>query len=172
MRAPLVLAAALGISLAVGASQATGHAEQLGPKPRPCQPAEVRSVVEGFITAFNAGDPRRLNRLFSPRPSFKWYSTDAPGERLLGSGATNRASLIPYLERRHASGERLTLETLRVNANTVTRTRSIGSYGNFELTLTRAATDLPPTDYVAKGALQCFRSAPDRLIAWSMGRAG
>jgi hypothetical protein len=78
---------------------------------------------------------------------------------------------VPYFARRHARGERLALDALQINGNTVTRARSFGTYGNFQFTLVREADDLARTDYQGKGALHCYASAPDRLIVWSMARA-
>ena len=57
-----------------------------------CDPAEVESVVDRFVAAFNAGELRSLDRLFARKPYFRWYSTDAPGQRFLPL-ASDRASL-------------------------------------------------------------------------------
>jgi hypothetical protein len=134
-----------------------------------CAPAEVQRAVGRFIAAFNAGDPHRLDGVFARRPYFRWYSTDAPGERLLPLAA-DRASLLPYFARRHALGERLTLRSLRVNGNTIASGRGWKTYGNFEVRLDREASDLSPTEYQGKGALHCYATRPDELIVWSMSR--
>lgn len=135
-----------------------------------CTPAEVKSTVRAFIVAFNGGDAARLQRVFARKPFFRWYSTDAPGERLLPSAA-NRASLLPYFARRHTLGERLTLRSIRVNGNSIASGIGWKTYGIFQYTLTRVAQDLPPTAYAGKGALHCYASRPDELIVWSMGRS-
>jgi hypothetical protein len=132
-----------------------------------CTPAEVQSVVQRFVRAFNAGDSRRLDRLFAREPGFEWYSTDAPGERLRGA-AYDRATLLRYFARRHARDERLELRSFQVNGNT--EAAGIEPYGNFQYKLVRSARDLAPTHYLGKGAARCYASRPDVIFVWSMGR--
>jgi SnoaL-like protein len=134
-------------------------------RPKACTRAEVGRLVVRFVDAFNAGNLDRLDRTFARRPDFRWYSTDAPGERYLPV-ASDRASLRRYFARRHARGERLVLETLKVNGNT----RAAKPYGNFEFTLVRSADDLPATPYQGKGAAHCYALGSDVLIVWSMAR--
>jgi hypothetical protein len=134
-------------------------------EPKPCTAVEVRELVVGFVQAFNRGDDDALNGLFAPEPSFRWYSTDAPGERLR-SEAYNRASLIPYFARRHAAGERLRLTSFKFNGNSP---GIAARYGNFEYGLVRSADDLPPTNYYGKGASSCYGDRPDLIFVWSMG---
>lgn len=166
----LATCTALAVALA-GAAAATGSERQVViVRVKLCTPAEVKRTVAGFIAAFNAGDTRRLDRAFAQKPYFRWYSTDAPGERLLPIAA-DRASLVPYFARRHALGERLALRSLRVNGNTLASGRGWKTYGNFQYTVVRQASDLPATDYRGKGALHCYATRPDELIVWSMGCA-
>ena len=132
-----------------------------------CAPGEVRALVERFLAVFNAGDLARLDRTFAREPDFRWYSTDSPGRRFLPVAA-DRAGLIRYFARRHARDERLELQSLRVNSNTLAAPKP---YGNFEYRLVRRADDLAPTSYQGKGALHCYRSRPDAIIVWSMARA-
>jgi hypothetical protein len=165
LRAGLATLVAVGIALTVSARVAGERQERV----KLCDPAEVSSVVDRFVAAFNTGNTRRLDRLFSRKPYFRWYSTDAPGERFLPVAAS-RASLLSYFARRHGSGERLTLRSLRVNGNTIASGVGWKTYGNFEYALVREADDLPPTPYRGKGALHCYSSASDQLIVWSMGR--
>jgi len=143
---------------------AAAHAQPDSAKP--CAPAEVGGLVVRFIDALNAGNVARLDRIFARKPDFRWYSTDAPGQRFLPI-ASDRASLMRYFARRHAHGEHLQLRSLRVNGNTLAQPKP---YGNFEYRLVRSAHDLPPTDYHGKGALHCHRSRPDAIIVWSMAR--
>jgi hypothetical protein len=167
MRVAVASLAAL-VALA-GAGAAAGDASQvIVIQVKLCTPAEVRGAVHRFVAAFNAGDARRLDRVFAREPDFRWYATDAPGQRLL-PGAAHRAGLLRYFARRHASGERLTLRSLRVNGNTIA-SGNLKSYGNFEYRLVRAANDLAPTGYQGKGALHCYLGRPDTLIVWSMAR--
>jgi hypothetical protein len=166
VRIAAVGTAVVAAILAVGAASATGAQPD---RVKLCSPAEVRSTVDRFVAAFNAGDARRLDRIFSRRPYFRWYTTDAPGERFLPSAA-HRGSLLPYFAQRHALGERLTLRSLRVNGNTVASGAGWKTYGNFQYTLVREATDLPATNYGGKGSLHCHRTTPDVIFVWSMSR--
>jgi hypothetical protein len=164
-------AACLAVAVAlIGAGAAAGAERQVRiVRVKLCTQAEVQGTVGKFVAAFNAGDTHRLDGIFARSPYFRWYSTDAPGERLLPLAA-DRASLLPYLARRHALGERLTLRSLRVNGNTIASGRGWKTYGNFAVVLVREASDLSPTEYQGKGALHCYATRPDELIVWSMGR--
>ena len=169
MRAAVATLGATVVALAATASSAGEGRQVIVIGVKLCTPAEVRSTVGRFVAAHNAGDGRRLDRVFAPEPDFRWYSTDAPGKRLLPAAA-DRASLSRYFASRHARHERLRLTSLRVNGNTIAA-GTLKSYGNFQFTLERKASDLPATDYQGKGALHCHRSTPDVLIVWAMGRA-
>jgi hypothetical protein len=170
MRAALSTVAAFVILL-VSAGSAAGDGQQvIVVHVKLCTPAEVKGAVNRFVNAFNASDHRRLDRAFASEPDFQWYSTDAPGRRVLPAAA-DRARLVRYFAARHARGERLSITSIRVNANTIA-TGSLKSYGNFEVTLVREARDLVPTDYLGKGALHCYASRTDQLIVWSMARGG
>lgn len=135
-------------------------------EPTPCTADEAETLVRRFVEAFNAGDLRALDVLFAPEPEFEWYSTTAPGERV-ASAAKDRPSLVPYFAARRALDEQLTLRSFRFNGNSGT---SVGAYGNFEYRLTRSAADLEPTPYQGKGAAFCYRTRPDVIFVWSMGR--
>jgi hypothetical protein len=133
---------------------------------KPCEPAEVGSLIVRFIDAFNAGNVKRLDRVFAREPDFRWYATDAPGQRFRAA-AEWRAGLMRYLRGRHALGERLQLRSLKVNGNSA----GFGKpQGNFEHWLVRSANDLPQTDYHGKGVLHCYASRADQLIVWVMTR--
>lgn len=134
--------------------------------PSTCTADEVERLVERFAHAFNSRDLAALDGIFAREPDFEWYSTVAPGERLLPEAA-DRASLVSYFAKRHALGERLTLERFRFNGNTAGSRR----YGNFEYWLTRAATDLVPSAYHGKGAALCYRERADLIFVWAMGEA-
>jgi hypothetical protein len=45
-----------------------------------CDVAALRSTLTSFVRAYNRGDLRRLERLFS-RERFVWYAADGPGRR-------------------------------------------------------------------------------------------
>jgi hypothetical protein len=122
---------------------------------KPCAPAEVGSLVVRFIDSLNAGNVAHLDRSFARKPHFRWYSTDAPGQRFLPI-ASDRASLMRYFARRHAHGEHLRLRSLRVNGNTVAA--GLEPYGNFEYRLVRSAhISLRPT---TKARARCIATAP------------
>jgi hypothetical protein len=135
-------------------------------EPSACAAADVEALAGRFVDAFNRGDLGELDMVFAREPQFEWYSTNAPGERLLPI-AMDRPSLVPYFSERHTRGERLTLRTFRFNGNTT----GARTYGNFEYTLTRQADDLTPTAYQGKGAALCYRNRPDAIIVWSMAPA-
>ena len=131
-----------------------------------CSPGEVGTLVKTFVRAFNAGGLEKLDDKFAQEPDFRWYSTDAPGQRFLPVAA-DRSGLMRYFARRHALGERLELRSFRFNGNTPT----VGKpYGNFEFRLVRRARNLAPTRYQGKGAAHCSAIEPDAIIVWSMAR--
>jgi hypothetical protein len=134
--------------------------------PVPCTRPEGRTVVPRILAAFNRGDLDTLNRAFARDPGFRWYSTAEPGKRR-PTVIRARGSLLPYLARRHARGERLHLENIRVNGNT----RTDPPYGNFAFNLTRRDAKLDPIRYRGKGAASCFATAPDVVVVWSMAPA-
>ena len=131
--------------------------------PVPCTPSEVRTTVRRILAAFNRGDLDALDRSFARDPGFRWYSTAEPGRRR-PMVIRARGSLVPYLARRHARGERLHLENIRVNG----KTEANPAYGNFTFHLTRRSENLEQTRYQGKGAAYCFRTAPDVVLVWSM----
>ena len=109
MRVPAPLSL-LGLLLALALS-APAHAAPPGPPPtdtEPCSREATRGAVRSFFATFDAGDLGRLDALFAAEPAFQWYSTPGPGERL-GPASQRRDTLIPYLRRRHAKGDRLRL---------------------------------------------------------------
>jgi len=120
-------------------------------QPIACAAGEVEALATR-VGSFNDGNLEELDGIFAREPDFEWYATDAPGERLLPL-ASDRASLAPYFRQRHDLGERLAMHSFRFNGNTV----GPRTYGNFEYTLTRSASDLAPTAYVGKGAALCYR---------------
>jgi hypothetical protein len=143
------------------AARTLAAATTLAAAPKPCTSTEVRSLVDGFVEAFNEGDLVRLDDLFAPRRAFKWYSTNGPGARL-NAAAYDRETLVRYFERRHESGEQLEPRSFKFNGNSA-------GYGHFEYGLVRSADDLAPTNYYGKGAAVCTASA-DVIAVWSMGR--
>jgi hypothetical protein len=135
-------------------------------QPVACVSVEVEQLAKRFVEAFNDGDLQALDAIFADEPDFEWYSTGAPGERLLPL-AGDRPSLVRYFRERHELGERLTLNSFRFNGNS----RVSRPYGNFEYTLTRSANDLPPTAFTGKGAALCYRDRSDLILVWAMAPA-
>jgi hypothetical protein len=158
-----ILAATVGISLWLAGCSGSGS-----PEPPPattlsevrttCEGGAVRALVERFLKAFNEDDQRQLDGLFVSEPVFRWYSTDAPGERIRAA-ARNRTSLVSYFAARHRDGERLRLRHFRFREN-----------GDFIFRLVRSTHGLPATDYNGKGTAVCTESR-DMITLWSMARA-
>jgi hypothetical protein len=149
MLAPLLAAVLVGSSPAV----ATGA---------PCDERGSRELVAAFITAFNRGDVKSLDRLFARGMWWRWYSvSSAPGRRIQ-TAAYNRKTLITYFRARHKRHERLQLQWLQFNGHA-------NGFGNFEYQLLRRADDMKaptPRPYVGKGAISCFAG---KLSIWRMG---
>jgi hypothetical protein len=152
VRALVAASAACG---ALAAGLATG-ARSVVPL---CTAAQVRGLVTQHISAFNAGDRAKLDRLWE-RDRFQWYSTLAPGERS-NDEAKRRSTLMRYFAGRHARHERLRLRSFRFNSNS-------NAYGHFEYRLWRSADELAaPQAVVGKGAATC--GSTGRIAVWSMG---
>ena len=120
-----------------------------------CDAEAVHSTLRSFTHAFNTGDAKRLDRLFS-RTNFVWYSSAAPGRRTL-SGAAQRSSLAAYFRARHRRHDRVALLTFRFNGYDEAR-----RLGHFELTARRHADDYrndSPFELTGKGALDCAKAA-------------
>lgn len=132
--------------------------------PRGCRPGEVRTLVRGFVAAFNQGDSAALDEVFAEASRFRWHSTTSPGARLRAAAA-NRNSLVPYLSGRHAAGERFRLRSFRLNGN---GNDGVRVYGNFVYTLTRTTPERGSARFGGKGAALCYEDQPDVLIVWSM----
>jgi hypothetical protein len=118
-----------------------------------CDVAAAQSTLTAFVRAYNRGDLRRLNRLFS-RDAFRWYSALGPDRRLRGA-KQNRDTLIPYFRRRHLQGDRLEVTSFRFNG--YERERDVG---HFEWEALRRANDIRDGSSVnvdAKGALDCTK---------------
>lgn len=131
-----------------------------------CDVTAVRATLTRFVRAYNRGDVRLLDRLFS-RERFVWYSSGKPGLRRLGDAA-NRATLIPYLRRRHRRGDRLALLGYRFNGYERGR-----GHGQFELSGRRRANDFRGGRWfttIGKGAIDCSE-LPRAIAVLSLGGA-
>lgn len=122
-----------------------------------CDVTALRSTLATFIRAYNRGDARRLDRLFS-REGFVWYFATGPS-RDLREAKQNRRTLIPYFRERHRHGDRLTLISYRFNGYNHER-------GHFQWDARRRADDFRDGrwfEMVGKGGLDC--SSPTVTIA-------
>ena len=131
-----------------------------------CDAAALRRTLAAFVGAYNRGDLRRLDRLFS-RANFVWYSAGAPGPRFQPD-AGRRGTLIRYFGERHRRGDRLELTGYRFNG--YERERVVG---HFELRARRRADGFRGGDWfrvIGKGALDCSKS-PVTIAVLSLGEA-
>ena len=127
-----------------------------------CGEADARAVVQRFVDSFNRGDTEQLNLTLAPAQTFRWYSTDAPGE-MIDPVARDRSNVLRYFEFRHKQHERLVVTSFDFVGKS-------GNLGNFSFELIRSADDgLKPTQYTGKGAIACQAASPT-LAVWSMAR--
>jgi hypothetical protein len=129
-----------------------------------CDVAATRAALDAFVRAYDDGDLRRLDALFS-RDRFVWYSSAGPGVRRQADAA-DRSTLAAYFGRRHARGDRLRRLALRFDG--YERGRDLG---HFELGLERRADDFRGGAWLrvsGKGALDCARK-PVTIAALSLG---
>jgi len=119
-----------------------------------CDVASLRTTLGAFVPAYNRGQLRTLDRLFTREPRFVWFSSGGPAR-------SNRGALLEHLQRRHERGDRLRSLTYRFNG--YERERDIG---HFEFEARRRADDLSDggwLEVVGKGALDC--AAPPVALA-------
>lgn len=119
-----------------------------------CDVAALRATLGAFVSAYNKGELRTLDRLFAREPRFVWFSSGGPAR-------SNRGALLDHLQRRHERGDRLRALTYRFNG--YERERDLG---HFEFEAQRRAVDLAAGrwfDVVGKGALDC--AAPPITVA-------
>lgn len=131
---------------------AIGLGNQAGAAPPtttlPCERAETKAALRSFVVAFNGSDSAKLDALFAQEPDFQWYSTPNPGRRL-GAAAKQRDTLVPYLRRRHANGDRFRLASFQWNGKSA-------HWSNFGFRMLRNEPDEEgwfPTE--GKGATIC-----------------
>ncbi len=113
-----------------------------------CDAAALRSKLLTFVRAYNRGDVRQLDRLFSEEPGFKWYSWG-------GNARSNRDALTTSFKRRYVRGDRLRDLTFRFNG--YDRQRDLGHY---QFHAERKADDIGDGAWFSttgKGALDCSR---------------
>lgn len=131
--------------------------------PLQCQPLAVAQTIVEFFAALERGDGEQLDGLFSPEPSFQWYSVGEAGRNI---AITDRDRLLPYFLRRHAQHERLRLLMVSVLFD---RPMDVA---HIAYVITRHADDLRPglggrkRLAEGKGDVDCRNN---RIAVWSMG---
>lgn len=121
-----------------------------------CDAAALEDVLSAFVRAYNRGDTRQLDRLFS-RQRFRWYASTGAGIRLPPE-ARKRGTLAEYFRERHRRRDHLILRSFRFNA--YERARNLG---HFEFDGHRRANDFQDGGWVqmtGKGALDCSIAPP------------
>ena len=130
-----------------------------------CDVGTFWSTMRAFLRAYNRGDARRLDGLFSRR-RFAWYSAGKPGARV-DPDARRRGTLVAYFLRRHRADDRLALREFRFGYD---RARILG---HFSVKLRRRANDARGGRWFlleGKGALDCSRPRVT-IAAMSLGAA-
>lgn len=118
-----------------------------------CDVASLKTTLAAFVSAYNRGDYRLLDRLFS-RERFVWYYAIGPDRDLRGA-KQNRDTLIPYFRARHRSGDRLEISSFRFNGYERER-----GWGHFQFEGRRRADDVRGGEWrpmTSKGALDCSK---------------
>jgi hypothetical protein len=158
------IAAPVTLVLAVFLTQvsASAHLAATVKRRPPCGAPEAALLLTQFLSAFNRGNQRQLDRVFAHANRFSWFSVSgAPGERL-DPDARDRASLLAYFATRHAAGEQLALVS-------ATYLRKARGFFDFTYRLSRSASDFAaPSRYGGKAAVVCF-GGPPAIAVWSMG---
>lgn len=136
--------------------------------PSDCTAASALVTVEGFLAAFNAGDPGRVMTYVAEESTsslsdgFRWFWHDGVEGIEPSYRATDLASLSAYVALRHEQGEVMRLSRLHLQSP---------AHGviSFHYDLVRTAADLGEFGAVhsGKGAMRC---ADYRLIVWGMAK--
>jgi hypothetical protein len=128
-----------------------------------CAAETVRRALIDFSHAFNQGDAQTLDEVFATEPSFRWYSSGKPGERL-NEDAHRRETLLAYFRDRHDSGDSLALRSYRFQGNAA-------GVGHFNGTFRRSASEYRSgASFVVamKGAALC-RGRGAKFVVLSLG---
>jgi hypothetical protein len=163
-----VLLVVLGLVVVAGSAGATAASAGLSASvPRgvvtACTANQTRAALVSFVRAFNAGDYRRLNKLFAGPSWFRWYSSSTPGTRL-DPLAEQRSTLIGYFTDRHAQHDRMKVGSFRFTGNS-------NGFGNFTWKMSRSAADFRSGAWFvaeAKGATLCQGSSA-QFVVMSIG---
>ncbi len=126
-----------------------------------CDAAAARATLAAFVRAFNRGDARRVDALFS-REYFVWFSSGRAGPRLREE-ASRRETVPAYVRARHRRSDTIVLRTVTFNGYDASRI-----LGHFGLTGTRRAADANggrTFAFEGKGALDCHRPGPIAVLS-------
>ncbi len=126
-----------------------------------CTRKAATGVIHQFERAYNGGNIKRLNSLWAPEPSFRWYQVGPTLERI---DREDRTSLIAYFRQRHENEDRLHFIRLRVR-----KTPSWHGGFDFSFFLYRESADpvlIREGAFDGKGAV----SSRCQLFVWSMSR--
>jgi hypothetical protein len=160
MRRPLqaLVAVALLIASPAAAARVTASASAASGG---CTPIATKALVYKFARYYSDGRIAAANRLWPPKPRFRWFSTGPPGERF-GPPAYVRSTLAGYFRSRARLHERIRVTELRAIYSAKRKVV------DFQGKLVRSADDLTArAPQVFKGAADCVAGHPS-LIVWSM----
>lgn len=116
-----------------------------------CSRSHVERVARSFFRAYNASDLPTLNKLFSPRPRFRWYSH---GKTLV----SQRSDLLDYF----ADESKRPLE-LRLLDVTVLKDRGWHGGFDFAFRFRERSDEVWSEPRLGKGAADC------QIYVWSAG---
>jgi ketosteroid isomerase-like protein len=158
----VILAILAVIAAASEIPVASPHSAMAGPKTttNECAVSGAKAVVVRFLTAFNNGDARGLERLVAPEGVFQFYTVAGGVGQRVGGDASRRGSLMRYFSERHHHAERLTLE--RFDASRRADRRVV-----LRFEILRRGDDLrPPILYVGTGLIAC--GTTEWIAKWQM----
>lgn len=115
----------------------------------------VRTLIEDFVAAYNAGDLTALDGLFADEEDFNWYFVSGERER----EAWSRNTLLSYFAQRHLLEDRLRVVELNLRPE-------IGWHGgyDFSVRLKRYSSEERARGWWhGKGAADCA------ITTWSVG---
>jgi len=116
-----------------------------------CTTEGVAALVRALIKAFDAGNAGAVDRLFAPKPAFKWFAMGGPDGRR-GKDAEKRSTIRAYVRKRHRHHDRWTLVKVQ---------------GNVGFFIRRRADDYHPRNVIHGKGMAICRHKPSRFIVWS-----
>ena len=116
---------------------------------RHCDSTDIKRMLRSFSEAYNAGDVRRLDKLFLKRDGF-WSYDVHPVERANGS---DRSTLVDYFAERHSFNDVMSFRRVKA-ARYDNGNRGFG----FNLRVTRSSDEVSPFasgEFIVKGSATC-----------------